>query len=193
MNFQYKARGNDGSIKSGYFDTQSQGQVVAWLRSQGLVPISISQAKEGSSESLLEKMQKISTVKLKDKAVYPTVFCHHVTVLFGVYENDERVQKLLKIGDMSMVTDGIYKDEKGQAVKVNPSVDHVAMKDDVTGYSDLFKEIGKTQNYHVTISTQEGVPPVYSNELLKNPHSDVEPFKETLRGTLEFFRFGSKG
>jgi len=70
MNFQYKARGNDGSIKSGYFDTQSQGQVVAWLRSQGLVPISISQAKEGSSETLLERMQKISTVKLKDKAVF---------------------------------------------------------------------------------------------------------------------------
>ncbi|MBN1332583.1 MAG: type II secretion system F family protein [Synergistales bacterium] len=70
MNFQYKARGNDGSIKSGYFETQSQGQVVAWLRSQGYVPISISQAREGSSESLLERMQKISTVKLKDKAVF---------------------------------------------------------------------------------------------------------------------------
>ena len=70
MNFQYKARGNDGSIKSGYFETQSQGQVVAWLRSQGLVPINIAQAKEGSSETLLEKMQKISTIKLKDKAVF---------------------------------------------------------------------------------------------------------------------------
>lgn len=70
MNFQYKARGNDGSTKRGYFETQSQGQVVAWLRSQGLVPISIAQAQEGSSESLLEKMQKISTVKLKDKAIF---------------------------------------------------------------------------------------------------------------------------
>ena len=70
MNFQYKARGNDGSIKSGYFETQSQGQVVAWLRSQGYVPISISQARDGSSESLLERMQKISTVQLKDKAVF---------------------------------------------------------------------------------------------------------------------------
>ncbi len=70
MNFQYKAKAKDGAIKTGIYQTQSQGQVVAWLKSQGYVPISVTEAAGGAEESLLEKMQKISTIKLKDKAVF---------------------------------------------------------------------------------------------------------------------------
>ena len=70
MNFQYKARTIDGGETTGTYQAQSQGQVVAWLRSQGNVPISITQLAGGGGESILDKMQKISTVKLKDKAIF---------------------------------------------------------------------------------------------------------------------------
>ena len=69
MNFQYKARTSEGGEIRGTYQAQSQSQVVAWLRSRGNVPLSITQM-AGDGESLLEKMQKISTVKLRDKAVF---------------------------------------------------------------------------------------------------------------------------
>src|SRR6056297_120001 len=70
MNFQYKARTKSGETKTGVYQGQSQGQVAAWLKSQGFIPVSIETAKSSDSETLLEKMQKISTIKLKDKAVF---------------------------------------------------------------------------------------------------------------------------
>jgi type IV pilus assembly protein PilC len=70
MNFQYKARTKSGETKTGVYQGQSQGQVAAWLKSQGFIPVSIETAKSSDGETLLEKMQKISTIKLKDKAVF---------------------------------------------------------------------------------------------------------------------------
>jgi len=69
MNFQYRARTSKGGEIKGTYQAQTQSQVAAWLRSRGNVPLSINEL-AGDGESLFEKMQKISTVKLKDKAVF---------------------------------------------------------------------------------------------------------------------------
>ena len=135
------------------------------------------------------RLNTSSEKNLKEKAKYPNVFCHHVTILFGVSEDDEQVQQLLKVGEMSVFGKDIYMDDKAQAVSVNMLADPVALtKED----KKLLEEIGKIKDFHVTISTQEGVKPVYSNELLKNPSAEKEPFNQLLKGKMEFFKFGSK-
>jgi hypothetical protein len=133
------------------------------------------------------KLDKDSSDKLKKKAKYPQIFSHHVTIIFGVSEDDERVKELLNIGDMVIRGKEIYTDDKGQALSVDMLSDFVSLNED---QKNILKENGKKQNYHVTISTQDGVKPVYSNDLLKNPEANREPFTETLRGTMEFFPFG---
>jgi hypothetical protein len=133
------------------------------------------------------KLDSASAEKLKKKAIYPKVFCHHITVIFGVSDDDERVQELLKIGEMVIKGKEIYTDEKGQALSVDMLSDFVSLDNKQV---DILKKNGQKQNYHITISTQEGVPPVYSNELLKNSKAETEPYTEILRGTLEFFKFG---
>lgn len=117
------------------------------------------------------------------------MFSHHVTVIFGVSDDDERVQKLIDIGEMNVLGKDIYTDDKGQAVSVDMTVDSVALSEED---KKLLKEIGAKQNYHVTISVNEGVKPVYSNELLKNPEAKKEPFNKLLKGKMEFFAFGGK-
>jgi len=135
------------------------------------------------------KLDKGLSELLKKKAIYPNIFCHHVTVLFGVSEDDERVQELLKIDTMLVKGKEIYTDDKGQALSVDMTSDFVSLsKENIK----LLNEIEQKQNYHITISTQEGVKPVYSNELLKNPDAKKEDFHIVLRGTMEFFKFGGK-
>jgi len=67
--YRYRARNADGKAINGVISAYSQEQVVQQLRGQGLVPIAITQDQEAERESLLEKMQKIGTVSLKDKAI----------------------------------------------------------------------------------------------------------------------------
>ncbi len=69
MIYRYRARNSDGKAINGVITAYSQEQVVQQLRGQGLVPIAITQDKEAERESLLDKMRKIGTVRLKDKAV----------------------------------------------------------------------------------------------------------------------------
>jgi len=67
--YRYRARNADGKAINGIISAYSQEQVVQQLRGQGLVPIAITQDQETEKESLLEKMRKIGTVPLKDKAI----------------------------------------------------------------------------------------------------------------------------
>lgn len=69
MIYRYRARNADGKAINGVISAYSQEQVVQQLRGQGLVPIAITQDQETEKESLLEKMRKIGTVPLKDKAI----------------------------------------------------------------------------------------------------------------------------
>lgn len=69
MIYRYRARNADGKAINGVITAYSQEQVVQQLRGQGLVPISIAQDTEAERESFLDRMRKIGTVPLKDKAV----------------------------------------------------------------------------------------------------------------------------
>ena len=69
MIYRYRARNADGKAINGIISAYSQEQVVQQLRGQELVPIAITQDQETEKESLLEKMRKIGTVPLKDKAI----------------------------------------------------------------------------------------------------------------------------
>ena len=135
------------------------------------------------------KLDQTSSNKLKTKAEYPKVFCHHVTIIFGVSEDDEHVQELLKIGEMIIKGKEVYKDSKCQALSVDILSDFVSLNKEQV---DLLKKNGQKQNYHITISTQEGVFPVYSNDLLKNHDAETEPYPEILRGTMKFIRFSKQ-
>ena len=48
------------------------------------------------------KLDSASATELKKKAIYPNIFGHHVTVIFGVSDDDKKVQQLLNIGEMSI-------------------------------------------------------------------------------------------
>ena len=135
------------------------------------------------------KLDRESAEKLKKKAVYPKVFCHHVTIIYGVSEDDPRVKELIKIKDLAIKGKEIYKDENGQALSVDMALDFVSLD---KKQKELLTENGRKQNYHVTISTQKDIQPVYSNELLKKSDAEKEPYTEILRGTMEFFPFGKK-
>jgi type IV pilus assembly protein PilC len=67
--YRYRARNADGKAINGVITAYSQEQVVQQLRGQGLIPISIAQDTEAERESFLDRMRKIGTVPLKDKAV----------------------------------------------------------------------------------------------------------------------------
>lgn len=69
MLFRYRARTADGRTVSGTVSAYSQEQVVQQLRGQGLVPLSINADKDEHKLSLRQRLQAISTVSLKDKAV----------------------------------------------------------------------------------------------------------------------------
>lgn len=134
------------------------------------------------------KLDNASVEKLKKKAVYPNVFCHHVTIKFDIYDDDELVKNLIKNGEIYILATDIYKDKDAQAVKVLMDYDSVALSNEDIR---MLRDNGRTKNYHVTISTAEGIPPQYSNELLNNPEAEVDPFNQSLKGTFEFGKFGS--
>lgn len=70
MLYRYRARTSDGKIVSGTQQAQSELQVLQWLKERSFYPIMIEEAKTASVKSFREKLQTISTVKLKDKAVF---------------------------------------------------------------------------------------------------------------------------
>ncbi len=87
MRYLYRARAKDGSIKEGEYQADRPEDVATWLRSRNLMPISVremegmpekkvsspkksSSKKEGTSPGFLERMQQISTISIRDKAVF---------------------------------------------------------------------------------------------------------------------------
>ncbi|AFM22593.1 type II secretory pathway, component PulF [Acetomicrobium mobile DSM 13181] len=70
MLYRYKARASDGSVVYGSQQAQSNAQVLQWLRERALYPIEIEEAKERAAKTLKERLQTMSTIKLKDKAVF---------------------------------------------------------------------------------------------------------------------------
>lgn len=72
MLFNYRARDLQGAAVEGQIQAQTTEQVVQQLRQQGLVPVRIVEAKnlQTGKASLLERLESISTVSLRDKAVF---------------------------------------------------------------------------------------------------------------------------
>ncbi len=70
MLYRYKARASDGSVVYGSQQAQSNAQVLQWLRERALYPIEIEEVRERAAKTLKERLQTMSTIKLKDKAVF---------------------------------------------------------------------------------------------------------------------------
>ncbi len=69
MRFKYKARNPKGDTVSGFMAAESQEQAAAIIRQRGLIPLSFEGTTQRDSESIMDRLRKISTVSLKDKAV----------------------------------------------------------------------------------------------------------------------------
>jgi hypothetical protein len=107
----------------------------------------------------LDKLKSIYT------GIHPNYFGEHVTINFGVNEAPENLGETVSIDVV-----GYAKDEKGEAVVVK-----------------LPFETSK-ENLHITISTANGIKPVYSNALLINGFEKIQPF--TLTGVVASFMQG---
>ncbi len=69
LRFKYKARNPKGDTVSGFMAAESQEQAAAIIRQRGLVPLSFENTTQKERESIMDRLHKISTVSLKDKAV----------------------------------------------------------------------------------------------------------------------------
>lgn len=69
MRFKYKARNPKGDTVSGFMAAENQEQAAAIIRQRGLVPLSFENTTQKERESIMDRLHKISTVSLKDKAV----------------------------------------------------------------------------------------------------------------------------
>ena len=70
MLYRYKARASDGRVVFGSQQAQSTAQVLQWLKEKSLYPIEIEEAKERATKTLKERLETVSTIRLKDKAVF---------------------------------------------------------------------------------------------------------------------------
>lgn len=103
----------------------------------------------------------MNLLKKKFPPTHPNEFYHHMTIDFAVKKYP------LDIGQkVSLNVIGYGEDEFAQAVVV-------------TGFHSTNKIP------HITLSTAEGVKPVYSNKMLKRGFKEIEPFKIT--GTVSSF------
>jgi len=70
MLYRYRARASDGKMVYGSQQAQSNAQVLQWLRDRALYPIEIEEVKTAPAKTLRERLETVSTIKLKDKAVF---------------------------------------------------------------------------------------------------------------------------
>ena len=79
MDFQYKARGIDGSVMSGTRSAASQSEIVDWIKGQGWIPLDISRIFDSSSKKSFDTTGSAAAseffdlsprIKLKDKLVF---------------------------------------------------------------------------------------------------------------------------
>ncbi|MBX4198447.1 hypothetical protein KW782_03885 [Candidatus Parcubacteria bacterium] len=100
---------------------------------------------------------------------HKNIFAHHLTIKFRPTEEDMKHVEIGKTISLKVV--GVVEDDKAQAL---------VTETDISG----------NEHPHITLSTAEGVEPVYSNELLKTTKAQsIEPF--TITATAGFFD-GSK-
>lgn len=111
-----------------------------------------------SKRRLLQWWQ--STIRTR---LLPKLYAHHVTLKFR--PSDSELERF-NIGAQALVQVlGYAEDEKAQAVLVRPSVNSA------------------NRHPHITIATNHGVPPVYSNDLLAKGYT--RKAGPILRGTVE--------
>ncbi len=78
MDFQYKAKGIDGSVMSGTRSAASQNEIVDWIKGQGWVPLDISRLYDTSEKKSFDTAGASSgeffdlspRIRLKDKLVF---------------------------------------------------------------------------------------------------------------------------
>jgi hypothetical protein len=105
---------------------------------------------------------------------HPKAHAHHVTLVFRPSPKDlVTLEKYLE-KEVEIEVIGYNDDERGQVVKV-----------DVPFYLQLDGQV-----HHITLSTAEGVSPVYSNELLKQGWINVPRYR--LKGVVRHFEKPAK-
>ncbi len=74
MEYRYRARSAEGTIVEGVLtEMKSQSEAVGWLRQRRMTPIAVVERKretESASPSLLAQLRRLSTVSLKEKALF---------------------------------------------------------------------------------------------------------------------------
>ncbi len=114
---------------------------------------------------ITEESKKIIEQKFPCK--FPKKFIHHITLSFRPTSTETATLPLgieTEIEVVGYVSDGMA---EALVVKVDP---FLSIK----------------PNQHITISTADGVPPVYSNKLLEaTKHEEIEPFK--VKGVVGFY------
>lgn len=74
MEYRYRARSAEGAIVEGVLtEMKSQSEAVGWLRQRRMTPIAVVERKretESASPSLLAQLRRLSTVSLKEKALF---------------------------------------------------------------------------------------------------------------------------
>ena len=101
--------------------------------------------------------------------LFEHIFCHHVTLLYGIAASDERVAASLNTTQTIEVY-ALAHDDKAQAVRVKTN-----------GLPDTYGVP------HITISTGKGIEPFHSVAMLQGEHTEV-PLDPplTLSGTVQF-------
>jgi hypothetical protein len=96
--------------------------------------------------------------------IYPNHFSHHMTIDFGKdYYPDNLGQ------EVTMTVDGYAKDDNAEAVHISGANSDNA-------------------NPHITISTNSGIKPSYSNQLMANGYEKIQPFM--LKGIVSSYTNG---
>ncbi|WP_213698138.1 type II secretion system F family protein [Acetomicrobium sp.] len=70
MAYRYRARSKEGKIVQGTLEAYSEEQVLQWLRERAYYPIEIEEIEVPVAKTLKARLEMMSTVKLKDKAVF---------------------------------------------------------------------------------------------------------------------------
>lgn len=74
MEYRYRARSAEGAIVEGVLtEMKNQSEAVGWLRQRRMTPIAVVERKretESASPSLLAQLRRLSTVSLKEKALF---------------------------------------------------------------------------------------------------------------------------
>lgn len=86
--------------------------------------------------------------------VHPVVYAHHVTMAYKPEPDALERYRAMEGLRIKVPVAAVCVDEKGQAVLVGVE--------------------SENEYPHITISTAEGVEPVYSNELLASQHADLQ-------------------